>query len=58
MTTVVRPPNDSDGKRRPHAADDALADDPHGGEHDSEWVVDMASNRVIRRDVPPPRTKS
>ncbi len=56
MTTVVRPPseNDGDGRgRRIKEAHDELAD----RERDSEWVVDVASHRVVRREVPVPRPK-
>lgn len=56
MTTVIRPVSEHDGKRRGERIEEAY-DELVAREHDTEWVVDIASNRVVRRDVPLPRAK-
>jgi hypothetical protein len=56
MTTVIRPVSEHDGNRRGERIEEAY-DELVARDHDTEWVVDIASNRVVRRDVPLPRVK-
>lgn len=56
MTTVIRPVSEYDGNRRGERIEEAY-DELVARERDTEWVVDMASNRVVRREVPLPRAK-
>ncbi len=55
MTTVVRPVGDSDGKRRPERLEEAVAD-ADIRESDVEWVVDLRSKRIVRRNIGISRT--
>jgi len=56
MTTVIRPVSEYDGNRRGERIEEAY-DELVAREHDAEWVVDIASKRVVRREAPLPRAK-